>query len=101
MPSADGRLVVEVLNGTDRQGLARVATRVLRRQGIDVVFLASADAPADSTRLLVRRGDPALADRVRSALGQGAVAVRADSTRHVDVTVILGRDYRPPDELHP
>ena len=51
------RVTVEVLNGTQRQGAARTATRMLRRNGLDVVFLGNADSSASLTRILARRGD--------------------------------------------
>lgn len=84
-----------MLNGTPRQGLARQGTRQLRRQGLDVVYFGTADAPSDSTRILLRRGPPDAAARVRSALGVGAIAPMPDSLRRVDVTVILGQDFQP------
>jgi len=31
----------------------------------------------------------------------GKVKAMRDSTRHVDVTVILGPDFRGPNEVHP
>lgn len=93
-------MVVEVLNGTDKSGLARVGARVLRKAGFDVVYLATAPA-ADSTSVLVRRGEDEAGQRVRKALGAGTVKVVRDSTRHVDVTVILGPDFRGPPEIHP
>jgi hypothetical protein len=101
IPSRDHRIVVEVLNGTARPGLARAGTRLLRRRGVDVVFFGNADAPAESTRVISRRGDPELAGRVIRALGVGVAETEADSLRRVDVTVILGEDFRAPDELHP
>lgn len=93
-------MVIEVLNGTDKSGLARVGARVLRKAGFDVVYLATAPA-VDSTRVLVRRGEDEAGQRVRKALGSGTVKVVRDSTRHVDVTVILGPDFRGPPEIHP
>lgn len=101
VPSPDRRITVEVLNGTRRQGLARVATRALRQQGIDVVFFGNADAAADSTRVLVRRGDPGRGKDVVEALGVGRLRIEPDTLRRVDATVILGEDYRPKFELHP
>ncbi len=92
--------MVEVLNGTDTSGLARVGARALRKAGFDVVYLATAPG-IDSTTIVARRGDEAAAVRVRRALGTGRVKVEADSTRHVDVTVILGPDFRGPSEIHP
>lgn len=93
--------MVEVLNGTRRQGAARTATRMLRQRGIDVVFLGNADSLAGATRVIVRRGDPERACYVAAALGAGQVVVETDTFRRVDVSVILGDDFRPKLELHP
>lgn len=102
IPGGGVRLQVEVLNATPRSGLARTATRELRRGGIDVMFYGTAEgAPLDSTRLLVRRGDSTAAKRAARLLGAGRIEWAPDSTRRVDATVLLGADYQPPDELHP
>jgi hypothetical protein len=101
VPSPSGRVIVEVLNGTGRQGAARTATRMLRRQGLDVVFLGNADSSAESTQVIVRRGDPGRARYVAQALGAGKVVVAPDTFRRVDVSVILGDDFRPRLEIHP
>ena len=87
--------MVEVLNGTQRAGVARAATRMLRRRGLDVVFYGNADAPAESTRVIVRRGDPGDGGDVRQAIGIGRVVVEPDTLRRVDVSVILGLDFKP------
>jgi hypothetical protein len=90
------RVLVEVLNASGVPGLAREGTRHLRQQGLDVVFFGNADQTVDSTRVLVRRGDGSAGARVARALGLGAVSRVEDTLRRVDVTVLLGRDYRPP-----
>jgi hypothetical protein len=92
--SASGR-VVEVLNGTDRMGLARITTRLLRHAGYDVVLFKNAPEPADSTDILVRRGELAAGQRIRSTLGIGRVRIAPDTLLRVDVSVILGSDYLP------
>ena len=101
VPSPARRVTVEVLNGTRRAGAARVATRMLRKQGLDVVYFGNADAPADSTRVIVRRGDPGHGRDVRAALGVGRIVVEPDTLRRVDVSVVLGQDFRPGGELRP
>lgn len=101
VPTIQGRLMVEVLNGTRRQGVARTATRMLRGHGIDVVFLGNADSAETSTRVIVRRGDPDRARYVAAVLGAGKVVVETDTLRRVDVSVILGEDFRPSLGLHP
>jgi len=96
-----GKVQVEVLNGTGRQGAARTATRMLRQQGFDVVFLGNADSAAGATRVLARRGDSTAAHLVAQALGSGRVLLQTDTLRRVDVSVILGDDFRPVLQLHP
>lgn len=93
--------MVEVLNGTRRQGAARAATRVLRQQGLDVVFLGNADSLSPLTRVLARRGDPERARYVARSMGGGQVGVEIDTLRRVDVTVILGEDFHPRLDVHP
>jgi hypothetical protein len=95
IPSPERRVTVEVLNGTGRAGVARAATRMLRRRGLDVVFYGNAAAAVDSTRVIIRRGDSGTARDVRQAIGAGAVVVEPDTLRRVDVSVILGPDFRP------
>ncbi len=102
IPGEPDRLTVEVLNGSGRAGVARTATRVLRRGGLDVMFFGNAEASGvTTTRLLVRRGDSTAARRAARLLGVGTTEWDPDSTRRVDLTVILGGDYAPPEELHP
>ena len=101
IPIIQGRVMVEVLNGTRRQGVARTATRMLRGQGIDVVFLGNADSAESATRVIVRRGDPDRARYVAGVLGAGKVVVETDTFRRVDVSVILGDDFKPRLGIHP
>ena len=96
-----GRVLIEVLNGTRRQGAARTATRMLRGRGLDVVFLGNADSAEAVTRVIVRRGEADRARYVVSILGAGLVAMEPDTFRRVDLTVILGDDFRPRLGVHP
>jgi len=89
-----GTITVEVLNANGRAGDARVGTRLLRREGIDVVYFGNADgATLDSTKIIVRRGSAAVGEKVRKALGRGRVEVQLDSTKLLDVSVLLGADF--------
>lgn len=96
------RIKVEVLNATDVRGLARRATLYLRDRGFDVLFTGTAPQQLDSTLVLDRSGHPERARRVAAALGGARVETRADSSRYLDVTVMLGRSWRAPAEpFHP
>ena len=101
IPPVQGRLMVEVLNGTQKQGAARTATRMLRSHGVDVVFLGNADSASGLTQVIVRRGDPERARTVAAVLRAGKILVETDTFRRVDVSVILGDDFRPRLGIHP
>ena len=95
------RVRVEVLNATTIRGLARRATMQLRDhgRGLDVVEVGTSTALRDSTVVLDRSGHPEWARQVAEALGGARVEARPDSSRYLDVTVLLGRSWRPP--AHP
>lgn len=94
--------MVEVLNTTDTDGLAREITRRLRRAGIDVVYFGShRDRSVDSTTILIRRGDSTAALRVRAALGLGRIRVEPDARLLLDASVLLGPDAARAIDLHP
>ncbi len=97
-------MIVEVFNASGRAGLGRVGTRVLRREGIDVVALGTVsdgEGTLDTTRIVVRRGSLAAATAIRNALGVGRVLMQPDSTRLLDASVFLGGDFSPRLEFHP
>ena len=93
---AEGRVRVQVLNATDTRGLARRATSHLRDHGFDVLEIGTWNERLDSTVVLDRSGHPEWARRVADALGGARVESRPDSSRYLDVTVLLGRSWRAP-----
>lgn len=92
------RIRVEVLNATRVRGLARRATMHLRDRGFDVLEIGTTSEQRDSTLVLDRSGHPEWARRVADALGGARVESRPDSSRYLDVTVLLGRSWRAPTE---
>ena len=95
---ANVRIRVQVLNTTRTRGLARQATRLLRRRGFDVVEMGTTGPTLDSTLVLDRSGHPEWAALVGQGLGAARVVARPDSSRYLDVTVLLGRLWRPPPQ---
>ncbi len=91
------RIKVEVLNGTRTRGLARRATLYLRDRGFDVVGSGTAAEQRDSTIVLDRSAHPEWAYLVGRAM-KAKVSAQPDSSRYLDVTVILGSDWRPPSK---
>ena len=89
------RVKVEVQNATATRGLARRATLYLRDRGFDVVSFANAAERRDSTLVLNRSGHGDWAALVAKAMN-ARVEDRPDSSRYLDVTVLVGSDWRPP-----
>lgn len=89
------RIKVEVLNATATRGLARRATLYLRDRGFDVVSFGNAAERRDSTLVLDRSGHGDRAGLVATAMKARAES-RPDSSRYLDVTVLVGGNWRPP-----
>ncbi|MDQ2929849.1 MAG: LytR C-terminal domain-containing protein [Gemmatimonadota bacterium] len=92
------RITVEVLNATKVRGLARRAALTLRDKGFDVVSTGTNRDQFDSTKVLDRTGHRDWAVLAAKAMGGGAVLVRPDSSREVDLTVLIGASWRAPSE---
>lgn len=102
IPGEGDHVVVEVLNTTETDGLAREITRRLRRAGIDVVYFGSErERRVDSTTILIRRGDSTAALRVRAALGLGRIVSQPDPRLLLDASVLLGPDAARAIHVHP
>jgi hypothetical protein len=92
----NARVRVEVLNGGGRANMARRATDQLREQGFDVVYYGNADDfDRDSSVVLARTEHVAWARAVADALGVRTVRVEPDENLYLDVTVVLGGEWRP------
>jgi hypothetical protein len=95
------RIKVEVLNATKTKGLARRATLYLRDRGFDVVGSGNVSEQRAATVVYDRSSHPEWARLVGRAMN-APVAARPDSSRYLDVTVLLGADWRPPPlPFHP
>jgi hypothetical protein len=90
------RVRVQVLNATRTRGLARRAMLYLRDQGFDVVEVGTTSATRDTTLVLDRSQHPAWARNVATSLGMARIETRPDTSRYLDVTVLIGSSWRPP-----
>lgn len=89
------RIKVEVLNATNIKGLARKATLFLRDRGFDVVAVGTSQEQRKTTLVYDRSNHPAWAALAAKAFN-GSVEARPDSSRYLDITVLIGSDWRPP-----
>jgi hypothetical protein len=96
------RVRVQVLNTTRTRGLARRATQLLRDRGFDVVDLGTASPTIDTTIVLDLSGHPAWAEAAAKVMAPARTRSRPDSSRYLDITVLIGSSWRPPTEpLYP
>ncbi len=87
---------VEILNGTNVNGLASRTAQVFQSFGFRISDISNADRDDyERTVVLDRRGNPEAAGRVADLIRCSQVHSRVDGTRDetVDVTVILGKDF--------
>jgi hypothetical protein len=96
----DGRRIrVEVLNGAGVDRLASRATERLRELGFDVVYYGNADDFSQDTSVAIARLDSVEpARRAADALNLQRVEHQPDHNLYLDVTVILGTDWRGADQ---
>lgn len=95
------RIKVEVLNATQTRGLARKATLYLRDRGFDVVGSGNVTEQRAKSIVYDRSHHPEWARLVGRAMSAPVLA-QPDSSRYLDVTVLIGADWRPPPlPFHP
>jgi hypothetical protein len=93
------RVKIEVLNASGERGLARRATLYLRDRGFDVVNMGNADQRVDSSVVIDRSGHSQWAAQAARALGGARVESRPDSSRYLDLTILLGASFRSPAQI--
>jgi hypothetical protein len=89
----DSRVRIQVLNGSRKTGLARLATDKLRDAGYDVVSLGNARAAASQSLVIDRVGKREIAERIAKVLEITRVETRVDTALYLEATVILGSDW--------
>ncbi len=93
------RVRVRVLNASGTRGYARLATLELRDRGFDVVdYDTDRTTPRGNTLIVTHTGHDDWAERLRRAFGRGSIESYPDSLHYVDLTVFVGRDWRPATE---
>jgi hypothetical protein len=92
------RIRVQVLNATKTKGLARRATTLLRDRGFDVVETGTLTQTRDTTLVLDLSGHPDWANRIAQIMSPATVTARSDSSRYLDIALVLGSSWRPPPQ---
>lgn len=96
IPEARKAVTVEVWNASSQSGVAREVTLLLRSRGFDVVSYGNFSTRQQRTLVIDRSGVLRSAQEIAALLKaeSAEVVTRVDPGRLVDVSVILGNDYR-------
>lgn len=96
-PDKDRPVQVEVLNGCGVSGIAAKFTTYLREAGYDVIKTDNYESHnVEETLVIERRGKQENGLKVADALGlsRSRVLQEVNEVYLIDVTIILGRDFR-------
>ena len=93
------RIKVELLNASGGRGVARRAMQYFRDRGFDVVSVGNAAARTDSSVVLDRTGHLEWAQLAARALGGARIEVQPDTSRYLDLTILIGSLFRPPSQI--
>jgi hypothetical protein len=86
---------VIVLNGCGKPGIGAAVAELLAKNGFIVIETKNADNfNYKQTEIIMYRGDLISAERIRRLLGTGKFINRHISQNIVDLTVIIGKDYK-------
>ena len=88
------QVLVAMSGGVD----SSVAAARLVEAGFDVVASGNAPERTDSSIVLVRSGQAAWGELAAQALNGARVELRPDTSRYLDLTIIIGARWRPPPE---
>ncbi len=88
------KLIVEVINCTDKNGLAEETRAMLETKGYTVSAGNNIDSKQGTSKIIIRKKG-AKADVIRNMLKISVVKEELQPDSRFDVTVILGSDYNP------
>ncbi len=88
-------VVVEIFNASGKTNLAGQMRRALTKNSFDVIKIGNypAESKYEKTLVIDRMGTLSKAQQIAALIGAKEIITKIDSTRGVDVTVIIGRDW--------
>ncbi len=89
------KIRVEVLNGTKVPKLAQKVTARIRELGFDVIYYGTYDSEINQTFIFDRKyPDLSAGKLLAKEIGNPKVYFEADPDNLVDITVVIGKDYK-------
>lgn len=88
------KLIVEVINCTDKSGLAEETREMLEAKGYVVSAGNNLDSKQGTSQIIIRKKG-AIADVIKDTLKISVVKEELQPDSRFDVTVIIGKDFNP------
>lgn len=88
------KLVIEVINCTDKSGLAQEIRTMLEAKGYSVSAGNSFDGTQGTSKILIRRKG-VITDTIKNTLKISVIKEELQPDSRFDVTIILGSDFNP------
>jgi len=88
------RITAEVWNASNKSNMARELTEYLRRRNVDVVRYGNYGVYKKYSQVISRTGDLKPAREVASIIGCRNIKTELDSSRMVDVNIVIGSDFK-------
>ncbi|MFC1485325.1 LytR C-terminal domain-containing protein, partial [bacterium] len=86
-------IISEVLNASNKKGLAMKTTKTLRSKGIDVQKWGNYSEAVETSMIIDRTGNWNNASYISKILRKPVVFSKKNNSRFVDVSIILGEDF--------
>lgn len=87
-------LKIEVLNGTGDKVLLTEATKKLKEKGYNIYKTGSTSVTSKTTIVNQSDVDGELVSELKKNLGMGTISKSKGKSSQVDITIILGKDYK-------
>lgn len=88
------KLVIEVINCTDKNGLAEEIRTMLEAKGYNVSAGNSFNGTQGTSKILIRKKG-AITDTIRNTLKISVIKEELQPESRFDVTIIIGSDFNP------
>ena len=90
----NSKIKIELLNGSGDKTLLNEVTKELKAQGYNVYKTGTTTATSKTTIINKSAIQSDVLDEIKKVLGVGNISSSASSSSTVDVTVIIGKDYK-------
>ena len=90
----NSKVKIELLNGSGDKTLLNEVTKELKAQGYNVYKTGTTTATSKTTIINKSAIQSDVLDEIKKVLGVGNISSSASSSSTVDVTVIIGKDYK-------